>query len=85
MPNNNQPEREGNKSRRGFASMDDEKKREIASKGGKAAHASGNAHEFTSQEAREAGRKGGQAKGSRSNSQRGGREDRSEEGLRENT
>jgi uncharacterized protein len=85
MPNNNQPEREGNKSRRGFASMDDEKKREIASKGGKAAHASGNAHEFTSEEAREAGRKGGQAKGSRSNSQRGGREDRSEEGLRENT
>lgn len=85
MPNNNQPEREGNKSRRGFASMDEEKKREIASKGGKAAHASGNAHEFTSEEAREAGRKGGQAKGSRSNSQRGGMtEDRSQEGSREN-
>lgn len=46
---------------RGFASMDSEKQRAIASKGGKAAHASGNAHEFTSEEAREAGRKGGQA------------------------
>lgn len=65
MPTNNLPGQESNKSRRGFASMDPEKKREIASKGGKAAHASGNAHEFTSEEAREAGRKGGQAKGSR--------------------
>jgi len=66
MPNNNQnKEQAGNRSKRGFASMDDEKKREIASKGGKAAHASGNAHEFNSEEAREAGRKGGQAKGSR--------------------
>ena len=64
MPNNNQSqEKGGNRSKRGFASMDDEKKREIASKGGKAAHASGNAHEFNSEEAREAGRKGGQAKG----------------------
>ncbi len=48
-------------SNRGFASMDIQKQREIASKGGKAAHASGHAHEFTSEEAREAGRKGGQA------------------------
>ncbi len=48
---------------RGFASMDPAKQREIASKGGKAAHAKGTAHEFTSQEAREAGRKGGQARG----------------------
>jgi len=48
-------------SNRGFASMDDDKQREIASKGGKAAHESGNAHEFNSQEAREAGRKGGEA------------------------
>ena len=47
--------------RRGFASMDPEKQREIASKGGKAAHEKGRAHEFTSEEAREAGRKGGQA------------------------
>lgn len=46
-------------SNRGFASMDEEKQREIASKGGKAAHEKGTAHEFTSEEAREAGRKGG--------------------------
>lgn len=50
-----------NNSKRGFAAMDPEKQREIASKGGKAAHESGNAHEFDSEEAREAGRKGGQA------------------------
>ncbi|HEY9792006.1 MAG TPA: KGG domain-containing protein [Candidatus Obscuribacterales bacterium] len=50
---------------RGFASMDAAKQREIASKGGKAAHAKGTAHEFTSEEAREAGRKGGQARGKR--------------------
>lgn len=49
-------------SRRGFASMDEEKQREIASKGGKAAHEKGTAHEFDSQEAAEAGRKGGQAR-----------------------
>jgi uncharacterized protein len=49
------------KSKRGFASMDEEKQRQIASKGGKAAHAKGTAHEFTPEEAREAGRKGGQA------------------------
>jgi len=48
---------------RGFASMDPAKQREIASKGGKAAHRSGNAHEWSSQEAREAGRKGGQVSG----------------------
>jgi general stress protein YciG len=47
------------KSDRGFASMDKDKQRQIASKGGKAAHAKGTAHEFTSEEAREAGRKGG--------------------------
>ena len=46
---------------RGFASMDRQKQREIASKGGKAAHAKGTAHEWTSEEAREAGRKGGMA------------------------
>lgn len=50
------------KSKRGFASMPAEKQRQIASKGGKAAHAKGTAHEFTSEEAREAGRKGGQAR-----------------------
>ena len=46
---------------RGFASMDRAKQREIASKGGKAAHHKGTAHEWTSEEAREAGRKGGMA------------------------
>lgn len=50
-------------SNRGFASMDEQQQREIASEGGRAAHRSGNAHEFTSEEAREAGRKGGQASG----------------------
>jgi general stress protein YciG len=44
---------------RGFASMDRAKQREIASKGGKAAHEKGSAHEWTSEEARDAGRKGG--------------------------
>ncbi len=48
---------------RGFAAMDPKKQREIASMGGKAAHASGNANEFDSESAREAGRKGGQASG----------------------
>ena len=41
--------------------MDRNKQREIASKGGKAAHQKGTAHEWTSEEAREAGRKGGMA------------------------
>lgn len=45
---------------RGFAAMDPERQREIASKGGRIAHLRGNAHEFTPEEAREAGRKGGQ-------------------------
>lgn len=55
MPNQGQ----GGGSNRGFASMDEEKQREIASKGGKAAHEKGTAHEFTPEEAREAGSKGG--------------------------
>ncbi|QNM97952.1 KGG domain-containing protein [Chitinimonas koreensis] len=50
-----------NRSRRGFASMDPERQREIASKGGQAAHERGTAHEFDSAEARAAGRKGGEA------------------------
>lgn len=45
---------------RGFAGMDEARQREIASKGGKAAHAKGTAHEFTPDEARRAGRKGGE-------------------------
>jgi uncharacterized protein len=48
------------KERRGFASMTPEKQREIASKGGRAAHEKGTAHEWTADEARSAGRKGGQ-------------------------
>ena len=56
--NGDQPRR---KERRGFASMSPEKQREIASKGGRAAHTKGTAHEWTSEEARAAGRKGGQA------------------------
>src|ERR671915_1427301 len=51
----------GGRSNRGFASMDPNKQREIASKGGRAAHAKGTAHEFNSEEARIAGRKGGEA------------------------
>ena len=46
---------------RGFASMDRNRQRDIASKGGKAAHQKGTAHEWTSEEARDAGRKGGVA------------------------
>lgn len=72
MPETNTPETNGNvtnfsqskagrgTSTRGFASMDKEKQREIARKGGRAAHQKGTAHEFTPDEARVAGRKGGQ-------------------------
>lgn len=51
----------GRSTGRGFASMDPERQREIASQGGKAAHQKGTAHEFTSEEARVAGSKGGKA------------------------
>jgi uncharacterized protein len=54
------PEKSGT-GNRGFASMDENRQREIASQGGKAAHAKGTAHEFTHDEAVEAGRKGGEA------------------------
>jgi general stress protein YciG len=56
---------------RGFASMDRGKQKEIASKGGKAAHEKGTAHEWTSEEAREAGRKGGMASHRRKQEQAG--------------
>ena len=49
----------GGRSNRGFASMDRERQREIASKGGRAAHRKGTAHQWSADEAREAGRKGG--------------------------
>ncbi len=47
-------------SKRGFASMDPDKQREIARRGGRAAHEKGSAHEFSADEARDAGRKGGE-------------------------
>jgi general stress protein YciG len=47
--------------KRGFGSMDEAKQREIASKGGHAAHQKGSAHEFSPEEARSAGSKGGKA------------------------
>ena len=47
------------KRRRGFAAMDPARQKEISSKGGKAAHEKGTAHEFSADEARNAGRKGG--------------------------
>jgi general stress protein YciG len=65
---------------RGFASMDRSKQREIASKGGKAAHQKGTAHEWTSEEAREAGRKGGMASHRRKQEQQGGSSSSPDEG-----
>lgn len=50
---------------KGFAAISPERVREIASKGGKAAHAVGTAHKFTTEEAKAAGRKGGLARGKR--------------------
>lgn len=61
MASSNQGGKSGS-SNRGFASMDPQRQREIASQGGRAAHEKGTAHEFSSEEAREAGRKGGQAR-----------------------
>lgn len=55
--------RETKKSTRGFAAMDPQRQRDIASEGGRAAHEQGKAHKFTPEEAREAGRKGGMASG----------------------
>ncbi|WP_375419303.1 KGG domain-containing protein [uncultured Hymenobacter sp.] len=51
--------RVGTKSRRGFAAMDPETQRRIASEGGRASHESGRGHRFSTAEARAAGRKGG--------------------------
>jgi len=62
MASNNSGNQGKGSSNRGFASMDPQRQREIASEGGRAAHEKGTAHEFTSEEAREAGRKGGQAR-----------------------
>lgn len=70
-------ENRGRSSNRGFASMDPQRQKEIASAGGRAAHKQGVAHEWSSDEAREAGRKGGQ------NSRGGGRGRRTEENTNE--
>jgi len=83
MASNNQDNPGGNgmksgKSNRGFASMDPERQRQIASEGGRAAHEKGTAHEFTSEEAREAGRKGGMASHRRKQEQAGGGQANSE-------
>ena len=59
------------KARRGFAVMDRDKQREIAAKGGRAAHEKGTAHRWSEEEAKEAGRKGGAA--SHRNAHRNGR------------
>lgn len=70
MADNNQ--NQNGKQRRGFAAMDEDRQREIAAKGGRIAHERGTAHEFDSEEAREAGRKGGRASGG--NNRGGGNE-----------
>jgi general stress protein YciG len=64
--------------------MDRSKQREIASKGGKAAHQKGTAHEWTSEEAREAGRKGGMASHRRKQQQQQGGESGGPEMANEN-
>lgn len=60
MPTQNKRQ-SGSKSRRGFASMDPNRQREIAAKGGRRAHELGVTHEFSSDEGRIAGRRGGRA------------------------
>ncbi len=68
MEQNRDRTTENQKSRRGFAAMSPERQREIASQGGRAAHQQGVAHRWTSAEASEAGRKGGQnSRGTRGN------------------
>ena len=74
MASNNQGDAGTKKSNRGFASMDPQRQREIASEGGRAAHEKGTAHEFTSDEAREAGRKGGMARSAANRARRSGAE-----------
>lgn len=67
-PNSSTPDKQpkrparrvGEKSRRGFAAMSPEQQRRIASEGGRASHESGKGHRFSTEEARAAGRKGGQ-------------------------
>lgn len=67
MQEGNAPEPQKKKSNRGFASMSEERKREISSLGGRTAHKQGVAHKWTSEEARAAGRKGGANRYGRNN------------------
>lgn len=96
MASNNQGgnKQSGNSGNRGFASMDPERQREIASEGGRAAHAKGTAHEFTSEEARRAGsmshgggnqqsgNQGGNRSGSQSGNQSGNQQSGNQGGNR---
>ncbi|HYF20601.1 MAG TPA: KGG domain-containing protein [Ramlibacter sp.] len=66
------------RSLRGFAAMDPQRQREIASLGGRAAHQSGHAHEFTTEEARAAGKKRHAAR----NAAKAGSQEGSGEGAR---
>ena len=68
--------------KRGFASMSAALQREIASKGGRAAHEQGKAHEFTPEEARQAGRKGGKAAHARGTAHRFNSEEAREAGRK---
>ena len=70
-------------SNRGFASMDPQKQREIASEGGKAAHASGNAHEFTSEEARRAGSMSHKNDGNQQSGQQGSQQSGGQQGSQQ--
>ena len=69
---------------RGFAGMDRERQRQISSQGGKAAHQKGTAHEFDSNEAREAGRKGGMVSGGRRRAREQAKQQSRREPEREN-
>jgi general stress protein YciG len=72
LQNENQtmPEQQVQKTKRGFASMNPEQQRAIASRGGRAAHQQGVAHEWNSDEAKQAGKKGGQTSGQKRKSVR---------------
>ena len=63
--NENENGRNAGRSNRGFAAMSPERQKQIASEGGRAAHRQGVAHEWNSEEARKAGRKGGESSGGR--------------------
>ena len=68
---NSGAERPKQPAHRGFAAMDPEYQRQIAREGGRIAHERGVAHKWTSEEAREAGRKGGQNSRGRSRDKSG--------------